>query len=329
MNLSVDSVKQSKTQINRKKLGAGWRNLWNPDFGAPAALLILYVANAVFTPRFATVSNTLNMLLQMSTTTIVAVGMTFVIASRGIDLTVGSTMALVSVIVALLIDRGMAIAISAALGSALLIGLLNGFLVSRLKLDPLIATLAALIVWRGVAQVIGDGQIVPFAYPTFEALGKGYLGPIPIQVAIALVVIAGALFCIRSTLFGRHIVAVGGNEQAARLAGIRAERVKYIVYTISALLAGLAGLIETARLSMGDPSKVGVNAEFDAIAAVVVGGTPFSGGRANVLGTVVGASIMQAISTSFNMLLIPFTWSLVLKSVIILFAVFLQRPKKV
>ncbi len=325
----MDSVKQSKTQMNSKKPRPGWRILWNPNFGAPAALLILYVANAVFTPRFATVSNTLNMLLQVSTTMFVAVGMTFAIASRGIDLTVGSTMALVSVIVALLINHGVAIAIAAALGSALLIGLLNGFLISRLKLDPLITTLAALIMWRGVAQVVGDGQLVPFAHPTFEVLGKGYLGPIPIQVVIAGVVIAGALFCIRSTLFGRHIVAVGGNEQAARLAGIRAERVKYIVYMISALLAGLAGLVETARLSMGDPSKVGVNAEFDAIAAVVVGGTPFSGGRANVLGTVVGALIMQVISTSFNMLLIPFTWSLVLKSVIILLAVFLQRPKEV
>nr|WP_234711082.1 ABC transporter permease [Nostoc punctiforme] len=154
-------------------------------------------------------------------------------------------------------------------------------------------------------------------------------GSIPIQVVITTVAIAGAFFCIRSTLFGRHIVAVGGNEEAARLAGIRAERVKYIVYIISALLAGFAGLVETARFGMGDPSKVGVNAEFDAIAAVVLGGTPFSGGRANVLGTVVGALLMQVISTSFNMLLIPFTWSLVLKSVIILFAIFLQRPKEV
>ena len=315
--------------MNRKKPYLDWGTLWNPNFGAPAALLILYVANAVFTPRFATVSNTLNMLLQVSTTMIVAVGMTFAIASRGIDLTVGSTMALVSVIVALLINQGMAVAIPVALSGALLIGLLNGFLISRLKLEPVITTLAALIMWRGVAQVVGDGQLVPFAHPTFEALGKGYLGSIPIQVVIAGVVIAGAFFCIRSTLFGRHIVAVGGNEEAARLAGIRAERVKYIVYIITALLAGLAGLVETARLAMADPSKVGVNAEFDAIAAVVVGGTPFSGGRANVLGTVVGALIMQVISTSFNMLLIPFTWSLVLKSVIILFAVFLQRPKEV
>jgi ribose/xylose/arabinose/galactoside ABC-type transport system permease subunit len=315
--------------MNSKKPGPGWGTLWNSNFGAPAALLILYVANAVFTPRFATVSNTLNMLLQVSTTMFVAVGMTFAIASRGVDLTVGSTMALVSVIVALLINQGIAVAIPAALSGALLIGLLNGFLISRLKLEPMITTLAALVMWRGVAQVVGDGQLVPFAHPTFEALGKGYLGSIPIQVVIAGVVIAGAFFCIRSTLFGRHIVAVGGNEEAARLAGIRAERVKYIVYMISALLAGLAGLVETARLGMGDPSKVGVNAEFDAIAAVVVGGTPFSGGRANVLGTVVGALIMQVISTSFNMLLIPFTWSLVLKSVIILFAVFLQRPKEV
>jgi ribose/xylose/arabinose/galactoside ABC-type transport system permease subunit len=315
--------------MNIKKLGLSWGTLWNPNFGAPAALLILYVANALFTLRFATFSNTLNMLLQVSTTMIVAVGMTFVIASRGIDLTVGSTMALVSIIVALLIKYGIAIALLAAFGSALLIGILNSFLITRLKLEPLITTLAALIVWRGIAQVIGDGQIVPFANATFEALGKGYIGLIPIPVVIAGVVIAAAFFCIHSTIFGRYIVAVGGNEQAARLAGIRAERVKSIVYIISALLAGLAGLIETARLAMGDPSKIGVNAEFDAIAAVVVGGTPFSGGRANVLGTVVGALIMQVISTSFNMLLIPFTWSLVLKSVIILFAVVLQRPREV
>jgi ribose/xylose/arabinose/galactoside ABC-type transport system permease subunit len=315
--------------MNIKKLGLSWGTLWNPNFGAPAALLILYVANALFTLRFATFSNTLNMLLQVSTTMIVAVGMTFVIASRGIDLTVGSTMALVSIIVALLIKYGIAIALLAAFGSALLIGILNSFLITRLKLEPLITTLAALIVWRGIAQVIGDGQIVPFANATFEALGKGYIGLIPIPVVIAGVVIAAAFFCIHSTIFGRYIVAVGGNEQAARLAGIRAERVKSIVYIISALLAGLAGLIETARLAMGDPSKIGVNAEFDAIAAVVVGGTPFSGGRANVLGTVVGGLIMQVISTSFNMLLIPFTWSLVLKSVIILFAVVLQRPREV
>lgn len=319
---------QSKTKINSKKSGPGW-TLWSLNFGAPTALLVFYVANAVFTPRFATWSNTLNMLLQVSTTMLVAVGMTFAIASRGLDLTVGSTMALVSVIVALLINQGMAIAISIALGAALLIGLLNGFLISCLKLEPMIATLAALIMWRGVAQVIGDGQLVPFVHPRFEAIGKGYLGPLPIQVVIAGVVIAGALFCIRSTLFGRHLVAVGGNEEAARLVGIRAGRVKYIVYIISALLAGVAGLVETARLGMGDPSKIGVNMEFDALAAVVVGGTPFSGGRANVLGTVVGALIMQVISTSFNMLLIPFTWSLVLKSVIILFAVFLQRPQEV
>ncbi|MEJ1933219.1 ABC transporter permease [Nostoc sp. NIES-2111] len=314
-------------KINKHKLG--WRILWNPNFGALAALLILYIANAVFTPRFATVSNTLNMLLQVSTTILVAIGMTFVIASRGIDLTVGSTMALVSVVVALLIKYGIVVAISFALSGALLVGLLNGFLISRLKLDALITTLAALILWRGIAQVIGDGKLVPFTHPTFEALGKGYLLFIPTQVVIATIIIVGAFFCIRSTLFGHHIVAVGGNEEAARLAGIRAERVKYTVYLISALLAGFAGLIETARLGMGDPTKVGINAEFDAIAAVVIGGTPFSGGRANVLGTVVGALLMQVISTSFNMLLIPFTWSLVLKSVIILFAIFLQRPKEI
>jgi len=301
---------------------------WNAELGALLSLLLLYGFNALWTPRFATLANTVNMLLQVSTTMLVAMGTTFVIASRGIDLTVGATMALVSVVSALLINRGLFVAWSGALGGALLIGFANGMLISRFKVQPLIATLGALMFWRGIAQVLGDGQLVPFVHSGFESLGKGYVGPLPVQIIIAAVVVFGSYFCIRSTLFGRYLVAIGSNEAAARLAGAPSEKVKYGVYLISALLAGLAGLMETARLGMGDPGKVGVNAEFDAIAAVVVGGTPFSGGRANVMGTVVGALLMQVISTSFNMLLIPFTWATLLKSLIILFAVYLQRPQK-
>jgi ribose/xylose/arabinose/galactoside ABC-type transport system permease subunit len=143
-----------------------------------------------------------------------------------------------------------------------------------------------------------------------------------------MVVLFGAsLFLMRRTSFGRYVVAVGGNEAAARLVGVKIHRVRVAVYAMSGLFAALAGLIETARLGASDAAKVGLNIELDAIAAVVVGGTPLTGGRATVVGTLIGALIMQVITTSFNMLLIPFSWSLVIKAAIILVAVYIQRPK--
>jgi ribose/xylose/arabinose/galactoside ABC-type transport system permease subunit len=184
-----------------------------------------------------------------------------------------------------------------------------------------------LIAGRGVAQVMSAGQLIPFNSPTFESLGKGHVGPVPVQVLVMAALFVAALFVMRDTSFGRYVVATGGNEAAARLAGVNVSRTKLAVYAISGVLAGVAGLIETARLAASDAAKVGLNIELDAIAAVVVGGTPLTGGRATVAGTLVGALIMQVITTSFNMLLIPYSWSLVLKAIIILVAVYAQRPR--
>ncbi len=298
-----------------------------PTYGALLALILLVIGNALFTTNFATASNLWNILLQVSTTVLVAVGMTMVIATRGIDLSVGSVMAIASALAATQIDRGVGVAIFAALIVALGVGALNGALISGFRIQPIIVTLALLITGRGVAQVIAGGQLVPFSNPTFEYLGKGYVGPVPVQALIMVIVVALAIFVMRTTSFGRYVVATGGNEAAARLAGIKTHRTKIAVYAISGLLAGLAGLIETARLGASDAAKVGVNIELDAIAAVVVGGTPLTGGRATIIGTLIGALIMQVITTSFNMLLIPFSWSLVLKAAIILIAVYVQRPK--
>jgi len=146
---------------------------------------------------------------------------------------------------------------------------------------------------------------------------------------MALAVVGVAAVALRSTAFGRYVLAAGGNPAAARLAGVPVRRTLITVYATSAALAGVAGLIEAARLGASDAAKIGLNVELDAIAAVVVGGTALSGGRATVLGTVVGALIMQVIATSFNMLLVPYSWSLALKAAIILVAVYLQRPKRV
>jgi ribose/xylose/arabinose/galactoside ABC-type transport system permease subunit len=158
-------------------------------------------------------------------------------------------------------------------------------------------------------------------------LGSGYVFGVPFQIILLLLIIAITVFAIRSTLFGRYVIAVGGNEEAARLSGVRVNRTKITVYAISGLLAGLAGLIFTARLGSSDAGKVGEGIELDAIAATVVGGTPLTGGRANIIGTVIGALIMIVISTSFNMNNLKFSYALIIKAAIILIAVYIQRPK--
>ena len=311
--------------------GAGWRSTfadYAPTYGALVALVLLFVANALFTPNFFDARNVSNVLLQVSPTVLVAVGMTLVIATGGIDLSVGSVMAIASAVAAVSLDLSVGVAVLLALTAAFAVGSFNGALISGFGIQPIIVTLATLITGRGVAQVISSGgQLIPFSNPTFEYLGKGSLGPIPVQVAIMALVVAGGIFLVRMTSFGRYVAAVGGNEAAARLAGIRVRRTKIIVYAVSGLLAGLAGLIETARLGASDAQKVGLNIELDAIAAVVVGGTPLTGGRATIVGTLIGALIMQTITTSFNMNGISFAWSLVIKAAIIVVAVYLQRPK--
>lgn len=301
---------------------------YGPTYGALAALVILFVLNLLFTPGFASAANLTNVLLQVSTTVLVAVGMTFVIATGGIDLSVGSVMAIASAVAAVQLDAGAGVAVAVGVAAGLAAGVLNGALVTAFRIQPIIVTLATLITGRGVAQVISEGgQIITFSNPAFETLGRGNLGPVPVQVAITALVVGGAVFVLRETTFGRYVLALGGNEAASRLAGVPVTRTKVMIYALSGVLAALAGLIETARLGAADAGKVGLYIELDAIAAVVVGGTALSGGRATVMGTVVGALIMQIITTSFNMNGIAFSLSLVLKAAIILVAVYIQRPK--
>jgi ribose/xylose/arabinose/galactoside ABC-type transport system permease subunit len=306
---------------------------FGPTYGALLALLLLVILNLLFTQNFAAWNNLWNILLQVAPTMLVAVGMTFVIATGGIDLSVGSVMAVASALAAVNLDLGTGAAILLALAVSLGLGAFNGALIAGFRIQPFIVTLALLISGRGIAQVISrGGQLIPFNNPAFEYLGKGYVGPMPFQVLVMLLAIAAAALVLRMTSFGRYLLAVGGNEAAARLSGIRIHRTKITVYAISGLLAGLAGLIETARLGASDAARVGLNIELDAIAAVVVGGTPLSGGRATIMGTVTGALIMQVLTTSFNMgplglRPLPFSWSLVSKAAIIVLAVYIQRTK--
>jgi ribose/xylose/arabinose/galactoside ABC-type transport system permease subunit len=299
-----------------------------PTYGALAALILLLIFNSIFTTNFLDVNNFRNILLQVAPTMLVAVGMTLVIATGGIDLSVGSVMAIASAVAATSLDYGAGVAVLLALMVAAFVGAFNGTLISLFRIQPIIVTLAMLISGRGIAQVLSNGgQLIPFSNPSFEYLGKGIIAGVPVQVIVMALVVALAVFLMRATAFGRYVLAVGGNESASRLAGIKTHRTKIMVYALSGLLAGLAGLVETARLGASDAQKVGLNIELDAIAATVVGGTALTGGRATVLGTLVGALIMQVITTSFNMRGYSVSWGFVIKAVIILIAVYIQRPK--
>jgi simple sugar transport system permease protein/ribose transport system permease protein len=327
----AESVGIKFSRASSDRCGERWRRLApGPAYAPVGALVALVVANAIFTPHFATAANLWNVLLQVSAVVLVAIGMTFVIATGGVDLSVGSVMAIAAAIAAVQLERGVLVAVVAALIGAALVGVLNGAMIAWLRVQPIVVTLATLIAGRGLAQIISNsGELVTISDSTFLALGRGHLGPIPIQVLLAIAVVGGAAFALRAMSFGRYLLAVGGNPAAARLAGVPVRMTLVTGYGASALLAGVAGLIVAARLGASDAAKIGQNMELDAIAAVVVGGTALSGGRATILGTVVGALIMQVIATSFNMLLVPYSWSLALKAAIILIAVYLQRPARV
>jgi ribose/xylose/arabinose/galactoside ABC-type transport system permease subunit len=322
--MTAPALGSRPSAIGRHQLLAG------PATGAVLALVLLVVLNSLFTPNFASTANLWNILWQTSSVVLVAVGMTLVIATGGIDLSVGSVMAIAGAVGATQLDRGVAPAAALALAAALVVGALNGTLVARDGIQPIVVTLATLIAGRGLAQVLSnDGQLVSIYDPTFATLGRARLGPVPMPVLIAAAAVVAAAFALRATPFGRYVLAAGGNPAAARLAGVPVKRTLITVYAISGLLAGVAGLLEASRLGASDAAKIGLNIELDAIAATVVGGTALTGGRATILGTVVGALVMQVIATSFNMLLVPYAWSLVLKAAIIVVAVYFQRPKRV
>ena len=306
------------------------RNAPISEFAALGVLILLIVVNSLFTPHFAELSNLWNILFQVSTVMLAALGMTFVIATGGVDLSVGSVMAISAAITAVLMEHGVAVAVLAALVGATFVGILNGAVIATLRVQPIVVTLATLIGGRGLAQIISNnGELITVSNTSFLEIGRGYLGPVPIQVLIALVAIGVAAFALRSMTFGRYVLAAGGNPSAARLSGVPVRGTLVSVYAVSAFLSAIAGVIIASRLGASDAAKIGQNMELDAIAAVVVGGTALSGGRATIAGTVVGALLMQVIATSLNMLLVPYAWSLAIKAAIILLAVYLQRPARV
>jgi galactofuranose transport system permease protein len=299
------------------------------------ALFILIVFNAIFTNNFLTLQ-TLNVnLTQVATIVIVGVGMTLVIATGGIDLSVGSLMAISGALAPMLFMNpsippalGIALAFTLPVFAAGVGGLFNGVLVTRFGIQPIIATLVLYIAGRGIGQVLTNGNLQSFRNPAFEYIAYGRPLGIPFQVILMVIVVALAAWIMRYTVFGRYIVAVGDNEAAARLAGVPVAAVKLAVYTISGLLAGLAGLIVVAINFSSDANQVGLNMELDAIAAVAVGGTALTGGKALVIGTLLGALIIQLIRYTLLANGIPDAVALIVKAAIIVVAVYVLRPRR-
>lgn len=291
------------------------------------------LALAFMAPNFFTSGNLMTVVKQTSVTAIVAVGMTLVIITAGIDLSVAGIMALVGVVATMALQLwGWPVALSVATG--LLVGAaagaFNGLAITRFNLPPFIATLA---VWfiagreGGLAFLLSGGQPFFNLPDRFTVIGTGDLWGIPIPVVLMLVIVAAGHVVLTRTPFGRHIYAVGANEEASRLSGINVNRVKFAVYTICGTLAAVSSIVLAARLSSGDP-KSGLGMELDAIAAVVVGGTSLMGGRGTMLGTLVGALIIAVINNGLILLNVSSYWQPVFKGCVILLAVLIDQVTK-
>jgi ribose transport system permease protein len=290
------------------------------------ALLVLIAIVSMINPDFFSIDNILNILRQTSVNAIIAVGMTFVILIAGIDLSVGSVLALTGAVAASLIGMELPVllVIPLILIFGTLLGSLSGVIVAKGRVQAFIATLVTMTLLRGVTMVYTDGRPISTGFSdtadAFAFLGTGYLFGIPVPIWLMAIVFAVAWYILKHTRIGRYIYALGGNESATQLSGINVVKVKIFVFAVSGFLSALAGLIVTARLSSAQPTA-GASYELDAIAAVVVGGTSLMGGKGRVMGTLIGALIIGFLNNALNLLDISSYYQMIAKALVILVAV--------
>lgn len=299
-------------------------------FGALFALFLLMLLITILNPNFMTMNNLMNLLRQVSINGFIAFGMTFVIITSGIDLSVGSSLALSGAVVAGLMVSGInpIVAMLAGLLLGALLGIFNGVLISRGKLAPFIATLATMSIYRGITLVLTGGNPVTASgdNPLFEFIGRGYILGIPFPVILLFVTLIILYFVLHRTAFGKKAFAVGGNEKAAKIAGVKIGKIKLYVYTISGILSAISGIILASRLSSAQPTA-GTTFEMDAIAAVVLGGTSMSGGRGSIVGTLIGALIIGTLNNGLNLLGVSSFYQQIMKGVVIILAVLVDRKR--
>jgi ribose/xylose/arabinose/galactoside ABC-type transport system permease subunit len=325
----METARMDRGATPNKSFDISTATSWVRGRGVYVAFVVLVVFNLIVTPNFASVATLSTLLITVSPIVLVSLGVALAIGTEGIDLSVGSVMALASAFLPLYLGYGWPVGLSVALLVGALAGLVNGSLVALVGVQPIIATLAMLVGGRGLAQIFAGGRSLLVTDPAILWLGQGRLFgiPAPVIVAAAAVLVVGLL--VKRTTFGRYVVAIGGNRSASYLSGHPVRRRLLAVYVISGILAALAGVVATARLGASDPSNIGLLIELSAITAVVVGGTPLSGGKVKVVGTVMGALLIQLISNTFIANDLPFTWAQVLTAAIILVAVYLQKGRGV
>lgn len=298
--------------------------------GPLIGLIMIVIIITILNPSFMTTDNILNVLRQVSISALIAFGMTFVILTGGIDLSVGSTLALTGAIAATMFASGydpiLTMFVALLLGAIL--GAVNGVIIAKGKVAPFIATLATMTIYRGLTLVYTDGRPISNLGDSlsFQMLGKGYFFGIPVPVCTMIVAFIVLYLIIHKTTFGRRVYAVGGNEGAAKLSGINVDRVKIAVYSLTGMLAALAALILTSRLNSAQPTA-GESYELDAIAAVVLGGTSLTGGKGWIFGTIVGALIIGVLNNGLNLIGVSSFFQQVVKGIVILIAVLIDRKK--
>ena len=333
MGIIKGGKKQMEEKTKKTTATAGVGNAvkiyFKENLGIIVAFLVLCVFLSVFpktSGSFFTRQNIFNVLRQISTNLFLACGMTMVIILGGIDLSVGSIIALSGCISAGCVARynlPLPIALLMGLLVGLLVGMFNGAVISKTTIPAFIVTLATMNIAKGLAYVYTGGSPVRVVTKEWQFLGAGYVGIFPTPVVILVIVLIITAIIMNKTKMGRHMYAVGGNQQAAEFSGIKVEKVKFFVHAFSGLMAGLAGIVLASRMYSGQPTA-GDGAEMDAIAAVVVGGTSMAGGSGKIGGTIIGGLIIGVLNNGLNLLNVNSFWQYVVKGVVILLAVFLD-----
>nr|WP_314266091.1 ribose ABC transporter permease [uncultured Moellerella sp.] len=319
----------SSSQVASKRW---FSKAWLMEQKSLIALLFLIAVVSTLSPNFFTLNNLFNILQQTSVNAIMAVGMTLVILTAGIDLSVGSLLALTGAVAASMVgaDVNALVAVAGALALGAAIGACTGVIVAKGKVQAFIATLVMMLLLRGITRVYTDGSPVNTGFSDnadlFGWFGIGRPLGIPTPIWIMLIVFIAAWYLLHHTRLGRYIYALGGNETATRLSGINVDRIKIAVYALCGLLAALASIIEVARLSSAQP-MAGNGYELDAIAAVVLGGTSLAGGKGRIVGTLIGALILGFLNNGLNLLGISSNYQMIVKAVVILLAVLVDNKK--
>ena len=313
---------------NTKMLGADKEKfrMFMGKYGIGVILLIMMIGIAIAEPAFRTGSNMLNVATQVSINAMITYGMCLAITTEGIDLSVGAQLALVSCTLGQLITNlgwSLPLACIAALGVSTVFGFVNGFLISKFNMFPFVVTLSMQLIIRGLAQVVSGGQAIPLSDATFKQIYSAKLGPIPLPIVILIVVTILMYLLLHWTKFGRYVFAVGDNMQAAIASGVSIIKTKTIAYTISGFLAGIAGIIFTAKTASAQ-SNIGVGYETDAVAACVLGGTSFAGGVTTIPGVVMGIFIIGFIYNGMNLIGIDSYYQSMTKGAVIIGAVLLD-----